>query len=118
MIKEIQAGYLVSPYFKVSYLYLAQNKLPYTKTAIQKVEILAERYILFDSVLFKIITTPEKETALLAIPEACTDKIITLYHTSLFARHQGVIKNISHNKQHIWDRVLFNTPGLKLGSSQ
>ena len=66
--------------------------MPSTKTAIQKVEALVERYILLDSLLFKIITTPEKETALLAIPEICTDKIITLYHSSLFAGHQGVIK--------------------------
>ena len=29
---------------------------------------------------------------LLAIPEICADKIITLYHFSLFAGHQGVIK--------------------------
>ena len=35
---------------------------------------------------------PEKETAVLAIPEACVDKIITLYHKSLFAGHKGVIK--------------------------
>ena len=34
---------------------------------------------------------PDKETAVLAIPEACADKIITLYHKSLFAAHQGVI---------------------------
>ena len=34
------------------------------------------------------MTTPEKETALLAIPEVCADKIITLYHSSsLFAGH-------------------------------
>ena len=30
--------------------------------------------------------------ALLAIPEICTDKIIMLYHSSLFTGHQGVIK--------------------------
>ena len=41
-------------------MYPAQNKLPSTKTTIQKVEALAERYILLDSLLFKIITTPEK----------------------------------------------------------
>ena len=35
---------------------------------------------------------PEKETAVLAVPETCADKIITLYHKSLFAGHQGVIK--------------------------
>ena len=29
---------------------------------------------------------------LLAIPEVCVDKIITLYHSSLYAGHQGVIK--------------------------
>ena len=48
-IKEIQAGYLVSPYFRDIYLYLAQNKLSSTKTVIQKVEALAEKYILWDS---------------------------------------------------------------------
>ena len=58
--------------------------------AIKRVETLAERYILLDSLLFKI--NPEKETAVLAVPETCMDKILTLYHSSLFAGHQGVIK--------------------------
>ena len=53
-IKEIQAGYLCSPYFKDLYLYLSQNKLPSSKLAIRKLETLAEKYILFDSLLFKI----------------------------------------------------------------
>ena len=34
MIEETQAGYLISPYFKDIYLYLAQNKLTSNKTAI------------------------------------------------------------------------------------
>ena len=89
-IKEIQAGYLHSPYFKEIYQYLSQNKLPHSKLAIKKLEALSERYILLDSLLFRIY--PDKETAVLAIPEACADKIITLYHKSLFAGHQGVIK--------------------------
>ena len=91
-VKEIQAGYLISPYFKDLYLYLAQNKFPSTKTAIFKVEMIAEIYILLDSLLFKLITTPEKETALLAIPEICANKIITLYHSSLFTGNQDVIE--------------------------
>ena len=41
-IKEIQAGYLNSPYFKDIYLYLTQNKLLTSKAAIRKVETLAE----------------------------------------------------------------------------
>ena len=73
-------------------MYLVQNKLPSTKTAIHKVEMLAKKYIWLDSLLFKLVTTPEKETALLAIPEMCANKIITLYHSSLFAGHQGIIK--------------------------
>ena len=89
-IKEIQAGYLHSPYFKEIYQYLSQNKLPHSKMAIKKLEALSEKYILLDSLLFRIY--PGKETAVLAIPELCTDKIITLYHKSLFAGHQGVIK--------------------------
>ena len=68
-IKEIQAGYLSSLYFKDLYLFLSQNKLPSKRFFIKKVETLAENFILLDSLLFKLVTTPDKETALLAIPE-------------------------------------------------
>ena len=54
--------------------------------------MLAEYFVLLDSLLFKLITTPDKETTLLAIPKLCVDKIIVLYHASLFAGHQGVVK--------------------------
>ena len=89
-IKEIQAGYLNSPYFKDLYLYLSQNKLPSSKGAMCKIEILSERYILLDSLLFKL--NVEKEKAVLSITEVCVDQIIALYHSCLFAGHQGVIK--------------------------
>ena len=60
-IKEIQAGYLNSLYFKDIYLYLAQNRLPSKKAAMKRVEILAEKYILLDSLLFKLTTIPGRE---------------------------------------------------------
>ena len=88
-IKEIQAGYLHSPYCKEIYQYLLQNKLLHSKLAIRKLEALSEN-VLLGSLLFRIY--PDKETAVLAIPETCADKIITLFHKSLFAGHQGVIK--------------------------
>ena len=91
-IKEIQAGYLSSLYFKDIYLYLAHNRLPSKKAAMKRVELLAEKYIMLDSLLFKLTTVQGKESAVLAIPEVCADKIITLYHSNLFAGHQGVIK--------------------------
>ena len=92
MVKEIQARYLTSPYFKDLHLYLAQNKLSSKKSATCKVEALSEKSILLDSLLFKLVTSPDRETALVAIAEICTDKIITLYQSGLFAGHQGVIK--------------------------
>ena len=91
-VKEIQAGYLNSLYFKDIYMYLAHNRLPSKKTTMRRVELLAERYIMLDSLLFKLTITPGKETAVLAILEICADKIITLYHSNLFAGHPGVIK--------------------------
>ena len=78
-VKEIQAGYLHSSYCKDVYLYLSQNKLPSSKMAIKREEALAEKYILLDSLLFKV--NPEKVTVVLAVPEACIDKIIMLYHS-------------------------------------
>ena len=83
-------GYLHSPYFKDIYQYLLQNKLPSSKLAIKKLEALSEKYVLLNSLLFRIHL--ERETSVLAIPETCADKIITLYHKSLFAGHQGAIK--------------------------
>ena len=43
MIKQIQAKYLNSVYFKDIYQYLAQNRLPSKKSVMRKVEILAEK---------------------------------------------------------------------------
>ena len=44
-VKEIQAGYLTSPYFKDLYLFLSQNKLPSKRSSIKKVEMLAESFV-------------------------------------------------------------------------
>ena len=79
------------------YLYLAHNILPSSKVGIRKVKALAEKYILLDSLLFKISTTPQKEMAVLAILETCVNSIIALYHSSLFPGHQGVIKTYLTN---------------------
>ena len=65
--------------------------MPHKRHARQKVEALAESFILLDSLLFKLVTVLDKEKALLVIPEVGADKIIELYHTSLFTGHQGVI---------------------------
>ena len=66
--------------------------MPHKRHARCKAEALAESFILLDSLLFKLVIIPDKEKVLLAIPEMCADKIIELYHTSLFAGYQAVIK--------------------------
>ena len=91
-IREIQPGYLNSPYFKDLYLFLSQNKLPSKRSSIKKVETLTENFVLLDFLIFKFVTIPDKEAALLAIPEICVDKIIALYYACLFTGHQGVVK--------------------------
>ena len=69
-----------------------QNKLPSKRSSTKKVETLAESFVLLDSLIFKLVTTTDKEAAVLAIPEVCIDKIIALYQTSLCTGHQGVVK--------------------------
>ena len=91
-IKEIQAGYLSSPYFKDLCLFLSQNKLPSKRSSIKKVKTLPKSFVLLDSLILKLVMTSDTEAAVLAIPEICIDKIIALYQTSLFAGHQGVVK--------------------------
>ena len=96
-VKEIQAGYLVSSYFKDIHLYLTQNKLPSNKTAIKKVEALTVKYILLDSLLFKIVSNPDKEATVLAIPEVCADKIIAISF-KFICRTPGSNQEIFNNK--------------------
>ena len=90
-IKEIQAGYLISPYFKDIYLYLATISCLALRLQFKSRSISRKIHII-DSLLFIIETTQEKETALSAILEVCADEIIAIYYSSLSAGHQGDIK--------------------------
>ena len=74
-IKEIQTGYLNSPFFKDLYRYLAQNKLPSKRSARHNVLALLQNYILLDSLLFKLITVLNKEKGLLAVPKCVQIKL-------------------------------------------
>ena len=96
-IKEIQAGYLTSPYFKDLYLYLAQNKLPSKRNATQKVENLAERFILLDSFLFKLVTTPERDSAISSTRNMHRQNYNVVSH-KLICRTPRCYKNIPHNQ--------------------
>ena len=62
------------------------------KSVICKVLTLSQYYVLLDQLLFKTYNNTRQEKALLAIPEFCADKIISLYQDTLFAGHQGITK--------------------------
>ena len=102
MNKEIQAGYLSSPYFKDMYLFLSQNKLPSKRSAVKKVETLAKSFVLLDSLMFKLVMTPDKEVAVLAIPETCVDKIIAIISHKSICGSPGCSENIFHNERQIF----------------
>ena len=68
-VKEIQSGYLDNPYFQDIYLYLTHKRLLSSKAAVGTNKTLAEIYSLLDSLLFRLNTSPEKETAISAIPK-------------------------------------------------
>ena len=95
-------GYLNNPYSKDIYLYLAQNKLPSSKSAICKVEALAERYILLDSLLFKLITNPEKKRSCIIgnTRNMCRQDHYTLSFKS-FCRTSRCNKDILDNSRQI-----------------
>ena len=63
-IKEIQAGYLTSIHFKDIYLYSSHNILPSSKVGMRKVEALVEKYILLDSLWFKISYARQRDSSI------------------------------------------------------
>ena len=65
-IKEIQAGYLSSPYFKDLYLFLSQNKLPSKRSSLKKVEMLAESFFLLDSLIFKLVDNTRQRNSIIS----------------------------------------------------
>ena len=60
--------------------------------------MLAEKYILLDSLLFKIVSSPQKETAALAIPEVCADKNNYFVPPKSICRTSESDKNLPNNK--------------------
>ena len=92
-IKEIQAGYLHSSYFKDMHLYLSQNKLPSSKATIKKVETLVEKYILLDSHYYSKLTQRRKQQFLWCQKHACRQDYNPI-PLKLICRTPGSYKNI------------------------
>ena len=100
-IREIQVGYLNSPYFKGIYLYLAQNKLPSSKSNIHKVEVLAERYIFVRFITVQTDHNPRQENCIIGnTRNMCRQDHYTLSFKS-FCRTSRCNKDILDNSRQI-----------------
>ena len=88
-VKEMQAGYLIIPYFKDLYILHRINCL--TLNQVLESENISRKIYTIGFIIVQISNNTRKETTLLAISEICADNIITLYQSSLFVGHQDIV---------------------------
>ena len=90
--------------FKDVYLYLMYNTLLSHKAAIRRNETLTEKIFITRFIIVRVITTPGKESAVLAISESCIDRI----NSRIFAGHQGIIiMNLTINEKFFIPDVIY-----------
>ena len=75
-VKEIQAGYLNSLYFKEIYLYLAHNELPSSKVGIHIIRLIT---------IQNNYNTRQRNSSV-RYTETCVDSIINLYHSKFICK--------------------------------
>ena len=63
--------------------------------------MLAESFVLLDSLIFKLVTITNKEAVVLAITEVCIDKIIRIESCKFIHRLSGSSEDIPHNERQI-----------------
>ena len=82
------------PFFKPIYNYLNSGILPSNKKKSKSVKNNAEDYVLIKNLLFKIVERKHEDDykLVLCVPDVSAHFIISHYHDSLVANHQGVIK--------------------------
>ncbi len=89
---EIKLEQQKSPDFKHIYTYLASGILPSKSRSARSVMNQAENFLLIQGILFKLDMASDSSDCklTLCIPESQAAYIISLYHDSLLASHQGV----------------------------
>jgi hypothetical protein len=93
--------------FKEIYAYIAEGLLPATKQACKRVLAQAEDFIILDSVLFRLTKKDDDFQLKLAVPQVIVPYILSLYHDSLIACHQGIVKVAATIKQRFYFPKLY-----------
>ena len=95
-LKDLEAAYIQSAYFKDIYEYLRYNKLPSNPTKAHQTQINANNHFLpLGTLLFKL--TPNKlgvMNPVLCVPPSKMDLVLDHYHSSLLGGHQGMNKTL------------------------
>ena len=89
-------------HFAHLYRYIAEGTLPFNRQEARNVMIQSESYIIIDSVLFKFSINDSDCKLLIALPQALVTQILHIYHDSLLACHQGVVRVAATIKQHFY----------------
>jgi len=105
---EIKREYRTSLYFSEIYKYLKSGELPARQRRARSVMKNCENYVLIQDLLFRIsLADFEDDICLqLCIPESQATFVISMYHDSLMAMHQGVTRTFNTIK------AKFFIPGL------
>ena len=90
--REVAKQQSVCPDFSDIYKFILEGLLPSDKQAAKRVMLNAENYILIDNVLFRLVMKEDDCKITLAVPRTMVSEIISLYHDSLLACHQGVMR--------------------------
>jgi hypothetical protein len=100
-VQEIAQAQRTDPFFKEIYEYLMLGVPPPKPRERKCIMALAEEYILYKNVLFKILPRRDnlKFDLALALPEKCAPLIFYLNHDSLWSGHLGVRKTYAKLKQ-------------------
>jgi hypothetical protein len=109
---EIKREYPTSLYFSGIYKYLKTGELPARRRRAQSIIKNSENYVLIQDLLFRITLfgSDEDLSLQLCIPESHASFVISMYHESLMAMHQGISKTYYTVCQKyfipgLWDRL-------------
>ena len=94
-LKDLEAAYTHSVYFKDIYEYLRNNKLPSNPRKAHQIQTNANNHFLLGTLLFKL--TPNKigeMNPVLCVPPSKMNMVLDHYHSSLLGGHQSMNKTL------------------------
>ena len=111
--RELAQAYPSSPAFGNIYKFIKTNVLPPTARAQRRVLVNAERYVIANELLFRIIHAPKvnltkaKYNLVLVIPEQFEHTLFYAYHDSLLGAHYNALTTYHTIRQRFWVQNLF-----------